>query len=554
MRWFSAFGIAVAAICAAHGGISVKDGDRIAFLGASNTQFANADASGFVNLVVDGFRRAGVRVEKVPAGVSGDRSHMMLARFDRDVASKKPAWVVVKVGINDITWQRMNKGNDLPTFEANVNAICDKAEKAGIRVMLVKSTLVGERNYKNDPNNKKLAGYVAAVERIAKARGCLLADAYAAECKALDELKHQWMPYFTTDNLHLNGRGNILMACEILRGFGVDGACIDACRKEWERLPSMTSSAKFVAELKDRLPPCEYAALGRLAAEKGETVEEYAMRTMREEAAACGAWDTETPRLAEKIAKTCPVVKTDLWHGGRRTVFKFKGHEAWVVEPPPGVEPAKGRPWTWTMQWATSFVPRTGVPRLLRKGWHHVTIEQFAERMTEKGLELSREFQKYLVDELGLAPQANLIGMSWGGFFTTRYALAYPELVRKIYLDAPVLTFDGFKHGTGPWKPREPAGGWGASPEMPVNRAGDFAALRIPLLLFYGGVDTVVLPQKNCLAFIAGYKAAGGKDMEVCPRASFAHHPHGVETDNTTISDFFADEGCFAAKAKKDSK
>ena len=198
---------------------------------------------------------------------------MMLARFDRDVASKKPAWVVVKAGINDITWQRMNKGNDLPMFEANVNAICDKAEKAGIRVMLVKSTLVGERNYRNDANNRKLAEYVAAVERVAKARGCLLADAYAAECKALDELKQQWMPYFTTDNLHLNGRGNILVACEILRAFGVDGACVDACRKAWEKLPSMTTSAKFVAGLKNRLPPCEYAALGRLAAEKGETVE-----------------------------------------------------------------------------------------------------------------------------------------------------------------------------------------------------------------------------------------------------------------------------------------
>ena len=68
------------------------------------------------------------------------------------------------------------------------------------------------------------------------------------------------------------------------------------------------------------------------------------MRMVREEAAACGAWDTETPRLAERIAKSWPVVRTDLWHGGRRTVFKFKGHEAWVVEPPPVVEPAAGMP------------------------------------------------------------------------------------------------------------------------------------------------------------------------------------------------------------------
>ena len=35
------------------------------------------------------------------------------------------------------------------------------------------------------------------------------------------------------------------------------------------------------------------------------------------------------------------------------------------------------------------------------------------------------------------------------------------------------------------------------------------------------------------------YKAAGGDRMKVVGRTNFGHHPHGCETDDTTISDFF---------------
>ena len=65
------------------------------------------------------------------------------------------------------------------------------------------------------------------------------------------------------------------------------------------------------------------------------------------------------------------------------------------------------------MQWKTAFVPRTGVPDLLKQGWHHVTINTFSRRMDEDGLRVSAAFQKYLVEGLGLAAKAKLIGLSW---------------------------------------------------------------------------------------------------------------------------------------------
>ena len=250
--------------------------------------------------------------------------------------------------------------------------------------------------------------------------------------------------------------------------------------------------------------------------------------------------------LTGKIAAKYTVKSTDVWYGGERTVFDFNGYDAWVVEPPKGVEVLPGRPWTWTMQWRTAFVPRTGVPRLLKAGWCHVSVDIFKHRMDATGLRVAKEFQDFLVGELGFAPKARLIGMSWGGFFSTRYAANYPSCVEKIYLDAPLLCFTKFakqdEKTIGPWAAVAPAdGNWDGNPEMPINLAGKIAAAKIPVLLLYGGVDTVVPPKSNCLLFIPRFQKAGG-DIKVVPRSSYAHHPHGVEESENTIVDFFAKE------------
>ena len=252
--------------------------------------------------------------------------------------------------------------------------------------------------------------------------------------------------------------------------------------------------------------------------------------------------------VAQAIAATKKVLRGDTWYGYNRTVFDFEGHEAWIVSPK--CDPAAGLPWTWTMQWAEAYVDRTGVLDLLAKGWHHVTIETFQHRMDEEGLRVSRAFQKFLVEEIGFAPKACLVGMSWGGFFSTRYAAAFPECVGKIYLDAPLMNFDGFAKvgGTptenaariGPWANMPPAdGNWSTDSRMPVNMADRLAKAGIPILLLYGGQDATVPPAKNCELFAEKFKAAGGK-IDIRHRALYGHHPHGEDPDKTSsIVSFF---------------
>ena len=248
--------------------------------------------------------------------------------------------------------------------------------------------------------------------------------------------------------------------------------------------------------------------------------------------------------LAGIVGRKHKVIRQDAWYGGRRTVFDFEGYEAWIVEPPEGVAAKDGKPWTWTMQWKTAFVPRTGVPALLKQGWHHATIDTFKHRMDEAGLSVSAAFQAYLVNDLELAKKTNLIGLSWGGFFSTRYAAHYPQNVAKIYLDCPLLNFDGRcgraedKEEIGSWA-GSGSGNWTDDPRMPINLVKSIADAKIPVLLSYGDADTVLNPKLNAELFVSRFRAAGG-DLRVVRHLLYGHHPHGFEPGDETIPVFFS--------------
>lgn len=247
--------------------------------------------------------------------------------------------------------------------------------------------------------------------------------------------------------------------------------------------------------------------------------------------------------LTGKIAEKCTIVKEDTFYGFNRTVFMFKDCKAWIVEP--SVPALESKPWTWTMQWADAFVPRTPALHLLRQGWYHVTIDTFKYRMNEEGLAISKAYRDFLVHVLGFRPTACLIGMSWGGFFSTRFAARYPNDVAAIYYDCPLMTFDKFmdkpaeevRKAIAGWTENMPAK-WSDDPRMPVNMAKAVARAGIPVYLLYGGCDRVVPPEMNCEVFVPRFKAAGG-EITVMRRDLYGHHPHGVEVDDVTLAEFF---------------
>jgi lysophospholipase L1-like esterase len=208
----------------------VKDGQTVAFLGDSITQGGWQNPAGYVRLIVAGLSNNGVNIKPVPAGISGHKSDQMLARLDRDVLSKKPDWMTLSCGVNDV-WHG-EKGIPLDRYQSNITAIVEKCAHAGVKVVLLTSTPIGE-NIAN-ANNQKLAPYNDFVRTLAKEKKLLLADLsadFAAKLK--DRPADSKANSLTSDGVHMNAAGNRIMALGVLRAFGLDEAQLKKAEEAW---------------------------------------------------------------------------------------------------------------------------------------------------------------------------------------------------------------------------------------------------------------------------------------------------------------------------------
>lgn len=70
--------------------------------------------------------------EFIDAGISGNETSEMLARFDVDVMAQHPDVVVILGGVNDLK----NSGIDPATIASNIFAMVQKAESAGAKVIV----------------------------------------------------------------------------------------------------------------------------------------------------------------------------------------------------------------------------------------------------------------------------------------------------------------------------------------------------------------------------------------------------------------------------------
>ncbi len=239
--------------------IPVKSGDAIAFLGDSITQLGNQAPGGYIHLVVDGLKAAGVEVKAIGAGISGHKSDNMLARVEKDVVAKKPQWMTLSCGVNDV-WHGAN-GVPLENYKANITALADKVDAAGIKIMILTATMITEDPAA--PNNLKLAPYNDFLRQLAKERGYLLADLSAD----MHEGRKQGAT-FTYDGVHMAFAGNKMMASGILRAFGVPADTIAADNARWDDLPGTTRITVPVSENQRK-------ALAEAAAQAGKPIEAY---------------------------------------------------------------------------------------------------------------------------------------------------------------------------------------------------------------------------------------------------------------------------------------
>ncbi len=272
MKFHSALTVIAALVTASHlvqAEIPMKPGDKVAFLGDSITQAGQGSPGGYVQLIGTALAANGVKIEIIGAGISGHKSNQMLERLERDVLSKKPQWMTLSCGVNDV-WHGA-RGVSLEDYRKNITSIVDQAQAADIKVVILTSTMIGEDQA--NPNNQKLVSYNEFLQTLAKEKKCYFADLNAEMQAALAEAaKTQPKPapknILTVDGVHMALPGNIMMALGVLKGVGLDSAELAKAKEAWLDIPD-TNTVKAQIALSQR----QTQQLEKLAAASNTSVE-----------------------------------------------------------------------------------------------------------------------------------------------------------------------------------------------------------------------------------------------------------------------------------------
>lgn len=233
--------------------ILVKSGEKIAFLGDSITAGGWNSPIGYVHLVIVGLEANGVKAEAIPAGVSGHKSDQMLARLKKDVIEKRPQWMTLSCGVNDVwhgvkgvplddamasagTYENKEGQPTRGTYKKNITALIDEVQAAKIKPVILTATVIQEQ-LDNDLN-AKLVPYNDFLRQLAKERHLPLADLNAAfqeKIKAANLPKDKKL--LTADGVHMNPEGNKLMATGVLQAFGLSAAQLKKAEEAWAKIP-----------------------------------------------------------------------------------------------------------------------------------------------------------------------------------------------------------------------------------------------------------------------------------------------------------------------------
>ncbi len=265
------------------GEIPVKSGETIAFLGDSITQQGDRQ-DGYLTMTMAGLKAVGIDAKKIGAGVGGHKSDNMLKRVDKDVISKKPQWMVLSCGVNDV-WHQSKKppaGIDLETYKKNITEIIEKAQAANIKVIIMTATMITENAA--DGRNVKLADYNAFLRETATAKGCIFADQHQAMLDTVAAFQKRFpgqkKNFVTTDGVHMNPLGNKMMAVTLLKALGLDA---EQLAKAEQAIAGLRTSQTVSMTVSD------YEFLNDKANEKKASFSDYAgelfQETMKKERA-----------------------------------------------------------------------------------------------------------------------------------------------------------------------------------------------------------------------------------------------------------------------------
>jgi lysophospholipase L1-like esterase len=185
---------------------------KVAFLGDSITDFGWKTPDGYVRQFVYKSALRCVKIDLIPAGISGNTTRDMIKRIDRDVVAYKPQILFIMGGMNDIN----RYFNDTEIFKSNMEKMVDIALENNIKPILL--TITVDRELFNTPRNNRVDEYNEFLTNLAKEKGIQIIDVNSP-LKAEIIKQNKDRNVVTKDGVHLNVKGNTIVADKIIKDF-----------------------------------------------------------------------------------------------------------------------------------------------------------------------------------------------------------------------------------------------------------------------------------------------------------------------------------------------
>jgi lysophospholipase L1-like esterase len=192
---------------------------RIVFFGDSITQMG-VNPGGYIEVLKKQLAAQGKadQYELIGAGIGGNKVYDLYLRVQEDVLDKKPQTVVIYIGINDVWHKTSGTGTDKDKYEKFYRALIQLFQKNNINVILCTPTVIGEKLNNANPQDADLNAYGDVVRKLAAEKNCALVDLRKIFLQHIEQYNNENKEsgVLTTDRVHLNDRGNNLVAESIL--------------------------------------------------------------------------------------------------------------------------------------------------------------------------------------------------------------------------------------------------------------------------------------------------------------------------------------------------
>ena len=192
---------------------------KVIFFGDSITQ-AGVQPGGYITKV-DSICKAdgkGNNYEFIGAGIGGNKVYDLYLRIEEDVLLKNPDVVIIYIGVNDV-WHKSSSGTgtDADKFEKFYQAIINKLIAKNIQVILCTPAAIGERTDFSNPQDGDMNHYSNIIRSLAVKNKLTIVDLRKSflDYNLKNNPENKDRGILTTDRVHLNSDGNLLVATEM---------------------------------------------------------------------------------------------------------------------------------------------------------------------------------------------------------------------------------------------------------------------------------------------------------------------------------------------------